>query len=76
MKEAWQEEHPGNTNEWPAAEQLVIPNKILRSYFGEIYIINRTGEPPCVYFPPNVGGEHAGQLLCIKSNMLVPLQSK
>ena len=80
-KEAWQlEEH---TNEWPTVEDFYgerargkTPNQILPPRYEEIYIINRTGEPACVYFPKTRGGFSAGTLLCIRSNTLVPLQSR
>lgn len=75
-KEVWQLEH---TNEWPTVEDLhgeaargKAVNDFLRPRYGEIYIINRTGEPACVYFPKARGGFPAGALLCLQSNTLVP----
>ena len=83
MKNTWQLDNTNHAKEWPMADDIfadLAPDKplekILRPKYGEIYIINRTGEPPCVYFPPTARTDRAGQLLCIKSNRLVPLQCR
>jgi hypothetical protein len=70
-KLSWQTEE---TNEWPTASNLLLSpwgqplNEFMRRRYGELYIINRTGEPPVAYIPKNSGEYRAGEFWYLSSN--------